>query len=245
MGKGAATPRPGRRTDLQFFKDYPLMSTPASFRRAALVLGLGGAALLSGCARDNEIDVRSGVGITASRSLCPPVGIPTHTGDVTLFDPSTSRDATAIDVVATITNLRTTCNDAGERVYVGTNFDVVASRRDAGPARDVTLQYYAAVVQGGSAVVAKDISQVTVRFAQGQTRGTATGTGGAYVDRAAVTLPDDIRQRITRRRRAGDEDAAVDPLSDPEVRTAVARATFELFIGFQLTQDQLQYNVTR
>jgi hypothetical protein len=69
--------------------------------------------------------------------------------------------------------------------------------------------------------------------------------GGAYVDRAAATLPDDIRERITRRRRAGEQDAAIDPLSEPDVRAAVARASFELLIGFQLTQDQLRYNVTR
>lgn len=209
-------------------------------------LGLAAAALvMGGCARDNEIDVGAGVGITASRTLCPAVGVPTHTGDVTMFDPATSRDSRAIDVVATITNLRTTCNDADSRVYVGSTFDVIATRRDAGPARDVVLPYYSAVVQGGTAVVAKDQNQVTVRFAAGQTRGSGTATAGAYVDRAAVTLPDDIRQRITRRRRAGQEDAAIDPLSEPDVRTAVARATFELLVGFQLTQEQLQYNVTR
>ncbi len=216
--------------------------TPARFAVFGLaVAGLG----LGACARDNEIDVSAGVGITASRTLCPAVGIPTHTGDVTLFDPATSRDAAAIDVVATITNLRTSCNDADARVYVGSTFDVVATRRDAGPAREVVLPYYSAVVQGGTAVVAKDQNQVTVRFDAGATRATASGTAGAYVDRAAVTLPDDIRERITRRRRAGQEDAAVDPLTEPEVRAAVARATFELLLGFQLTQDQLQYNVTR
>lgn len=213
-------------------------------RRAGLAVSLAAVAL-AGCARDNEIDISSGVGITASRNLCPAVGIPAHLGDVTLFDPANSRDAAAIDVVATMTNLRTTCNDQQERIYVATSFDVVATRRDAGPARDVTIPYFSSVVQGSTAVVAKDISQLTVRFAEGQTRATTTGTAGAYVDRAAVTLPDDIRQRITRRRRAGDQDAAIDPLSEPDVRAAVARATFELLIGFQLTQEQLQYNVTR
>lgn len=216
--------------------------TPA--RRAGLALILAATAL-AGCARDNEIDISSGVGITATRSVCPAVGIPAHLGDVTLFDPAGSRDAAAIDVVATMTNVRTSCNDQQERVYVGAQFDVMATRRDAGPARDVTIPYFSSVVQGSSAVVAKDVSQITVRFAAGQTRATASGTAGGYVDRAAATLPDDIRQRITRRRRAGDQDAAVDPLSEPEVRAAIARATFELLIGFQLTQEQLQYNVTR
>ena len=40
-------------------------------------------------------------------------------------------------------------------------------------------------------------------------------------------------------------DASIDPLSRPQVRDAVARATFEHLIGFQLTQDQLVYNATR
>ena len=50
---------------------------------------------------------------------------------------------------------------------------------------------------------------------------------------------------ITRNRRAGDDDAAIDPLTRPEVRAALARASFELLVGFQLTEDQLAYNATR
>ncbi len=52
-------------------------------------------------------------------------------------------------------------------------------------------------------------------------------------------------QTLTRPRKAGEADAAVDPLTDPAVRAAVASATFEHLIGFQLTQDQLSYNATR
>lgn len=221
--------------------------TPVFRHRRPVVLAtsIAVAAILSGCARNNEIDVSTGVGVTATRSLCPAVGVPSHTGDVTLFDPPASREAGAIDVVATITNVRTTCNDAAERVYVGATFDVLATRRDAGPARDVQIPYFSTVVQGGSAVVAKDTNMVTVRFAAGETRAQGNGIGGAYVDRSALELPEDIRRRITARRRAGDENAAVDPFSEPDIRAAVTRATYELLIGFQLTQDQLQYNVTR
>lgn len=213
--------------------------------KSLAVAGALAALALAGCAKDNEIDLSTGVGITSTRSLCPAVGVPNYTGDITLFDPSASRDAAAIDVVATITNVRTICNDAEARIYSGSTFDVIATRRDAGPARDVTLPYYSAVVQGGTAVVAKDDNQVTIRFAAGQTRATASASAGAYVDRAAATLPDEIRERITRRRRAGDQDAAIDPMSEPEVRAAVTRASFEVLIGFQLTAEQLQYNVTR
>ncbi|MEQ1686938.1 MAG: hypothetical protein ABL874_00010 [Sphingopyxis sp.] len=213
--------------------------------RAAPALVLCAALSLGGCAGDNELDLSSGVGITATRSLCPAVGVPVYTGDITTFDPADSRDARAIDVVASITNVRTTCNDLEARVYVGATFDVVATRRDAGPARDVALPYYSSILHGGTAVVAKDESVVNVHFADGQIRGTGHGTGGAYVDRSALELPADIRERITRRRRAGDENAALDPLSETDVRAAVVQATYELLIGFQLTQDQLQYNVTR
>ena len=43
----------------------------------------------------------------------------------------------------------------------------------------------------------------------------------------------------------GDPDAAIDPLADPTVREAVRRASFELLVGFQLTEQQLAYNATR
>ncbi len=223
-----------------------MMSSSLSSRKFVALLG-GAAALatVAGCAKDNDIDVSSGVGITSTRSACPAIAVPTYTGDITLFDPATSRDASAIDVVATITNLTPQCNEEGEKVYQLANFDVIATRRDAGPARTVTLPYFSTVVQGGTAVVSKRIGQVTVSFADGQVRGAGHGQAAAYVDRAAATLPADIQERITRKRKAGEEDAAVDPLSIPEVRTAVQRASFELLVGFQLTQDQLEYNVRR
>src|SRR3546814_3720928 len=83
-------------------------------------------------------------------------------------------------------------------------------------------------MQGGTAVVAKRLGQVAVTFAEGQVRGTGHGEASAYVDAAAATLPADIQDRITRKRKAGDADAAIDPLSLPEVKAAVQRASFEL-----------------
>jgi hypothetical protein len=94
-------------------------------------------------------------------------------------------------------------------------------------------------------VVTKRVGNVTVNFVDGQERAQASGEGSAYVDRAEATLPEDIRERITRKREAGDVDAAVDPLAEPDVKAAVARATFEVLVGFQLDQDQLAYNATR
>jgi hypothetical protein len=65
------------------------------------------------------------------------------------------------------------------------------------------------------------------------------------VNRGAATLPANVREILTRPRKPGEAEAAVDPLADPAVQQAVNNATFEHLIGFELTQDQLKYNATR
>ena len=217
-------------------------------RRALLiapVTALLAAGALAGCRSQGDIVVEQGVGITALRGVCPAVGVPLFLGDVTLFDPAGSVTADAMDVTATITDVRSSCNDAVDPVYASATFQVLGQRRDTNGARRVELPYFSTVVRGGDAVVAKRLGTVTLDFADGEARAQGAGTAAAYVDRAEATLPGDIRERITRRRKAGDEEAAIDPLTQPDVRTAIARATFELLIGFQLTEDQLRYNASR
>lgn len=199
--------------------------------------------VLGGCSTRGEVDATGG--ISAVRSACPAVAVPAGTGDVTLFDPVTSRDSTAIDVVASVTNLRSTCGDAGEQINTAVTFDVVARRTRADAARDVVLPYFVTVMRGGTAVVAKRIGSVTVHFDAGRDRAQASATGSAQIARAAATLPDSVRSELTKRRKAGDEDAAVDPLTRPDIRQAVLSATFETLVGFQLTDDQLKYNAQR
>lgn len=212
--------------------------------RAATLLPIAAVAL-AGCAKQGELVVGQGVGITSLRTKCPAVGIPDYTGDITLFREGGQQLASDIDVTANITNLRSTCNDTGERVYTAASFDVFARRTDTRGARQVSLPYFVTVLRGGSAVVTKQVAAVTLAFADGEERARASAKAGSYVNAAEATLPEDIRQKITRERKPGDPDAAIDPLSDPAVRAAVQRATFEMLIGFNLTQQQLGYNVTR
>lgn len=200
---------------------------------------------LTACAGDGDLDISSGVGVTATRTGCPVVAVPDGTGDITLFNPAGSHEASAIDVVATITKLRPSCNSSGERIYSAADFEVQARRISASGARTVTLPYFSTIVQGGTAVVAKRLGQVTLTFADGQDRATATGKAASFIDGSAARLPADIVERITRKRKPGDPDAALDPMADPEVRAAIQRASFEMLVGFQLTEDQLRYNVTR
>jgi hypothetical protein len=206
------------------------------------LLAFAAAAALSGC---NKIGTVEQGGIYITRSTCPQVGIPAGTGDITMFSPAGRTDSAAIDVVATITNLRANCTEDAAHVVSTASFDVVATRRDASEARQVTLPYYNVIAQGGSNIVAKKVGYVALDFATGSLRAQTNAQATGRVARGAVVLPEDVRRELTRNRRPGDADAAVDPLTDPKIRDAVAKATFEQLIGFQLTQEQLRYNATR
>jgi hypothetical protein len=214
------------------------------FRTRALPV-LVAVAALAGCAGEGELVLDQGVGITSVLSTCPAVGIPDYTGDITTFLPGEDRSTASLDVTAAITNLRATCNDSAEQVYSEATFEVHARRTDTRGARTVTLPYFVTVLRGGGAVVSKRVGQVTIAFADGQERAVGTGKAGSFVNRADAALPQDIREKITKRRRAGEVDAALDPLADPEVKAAIARTRFEMLVGFQLTEDQLKYNATR
>ena len=213
--------------------------------RTRLISAIALGALLAGCKSTGDIVVDDGVGISAVRSQCAAVGIPQNTGDVTTFRVPGDTTANNIDVVAAMTNVRSQCNDTGAKVFTNVSFIVQGRRTDTRGARTVTLPFYVVVLRGGKAVISKRVGQVSLVFADGQDRASATGQGGAYVDKAEATLPQDIRERITRKRRAGQEDAAIDPLAQPDVKAAIARATFDVLVGFQLSQDQLTYNATR
>ncbi len=191
---------------------------------------------LAGCQRNP---------LVVKRSACPAVAIPTYTGDVTLFRPGKAQDANNIDLVATITNVRDTCVESAAALATGARFDVVARRSDAVGARSVSLPVFATLVQGGNLIVSKQQFQVTLNFADGQTRTTSHAGARSSVASSEASLPAETQALINRKRKTGDVDAAVDPLSDPAVRAAIRAHSFELLLGFQLGEAALAYNVTK
>lgn len=217
--------------------------------------------VLAGCAnKDNEITAIGGsIGQEVKRTSCPAIGVPAYVSDVTLFNPPQSRDARAIDVVATIADVVGHCDDAEDNgkkpnrdaaaesptLSSTVTFRVDARRSDPHGARDVVLPYFAVVMHGGTSVASKSISRISVHFDDGKLTASATGQASGTVSRADATLPENIRNRLIRKRNADDADATVDPMTDPAVRAALAKASFELLVGFQLTQEQLAYNATR
>ena len=203
------------------------------------------AVLLAGCRHSGDITAENGGGIYSVRSACPLIGVPAGTGDITMFNPANSTDARAIDVSATITDVRATCVDSGNDVVSTATFTVVGLRRDAGPARQVVLPYFDVALQGSGRVVAKRVGQVALNFGEGRLHSWARVQATVRVNRGVATLPENVRRILTRPRKPGEAEAASDPLADPAIRTAVANATFEHLIGFQMTPEQLKYNATR
>jgi hypothetical protein len=201
--------------------------------------------LLAGCRHAGDVTADNGGGIYAVRSACPIVGIPTGTGDITLFNPEGSRDSGAIDVTASISQLRSYCQQSGSDEVSTVTFTVSGLRRDAGPARQVVLQYFDVALRGGSTVAAKEVGAVALNFPAGSQHASTTARASVRVNLSAASLPANVRAILTRPRKAGEAEAAIDPLAEPGVRAAVANATFEHLVGFQLTQDQLKYNATR
>jgi hypothetical protein len=198
--------------------------------------------LLAGCRAAGDIEDG---GVYAVRSACPIAGVPAGTGDVTLFNPPNSTDSRAIDVTAALSDVRAICQDVGNDVVSTATFTITALRRDPGPARQVVLPYFTVALQGGGKVAAKRVGQAVLNFGPGTLQAWTRVQATVRINRGVATLPANVREILTRRRKAGEAEAAVDPMTDPAVRAAVANATFEHLIGFQLTMDQLRYNATR
>lgn len=205
--------------------------------RKPYVLLILPALALSACGGGNPLEV--------TRSACPAIGVVQHASEVTLFAPETSRDASAIDVTAAITNVRATCSESHDRIVSQLTFDVVAQRANASGARAVTLPYFAVVLRAGDQLLSKELGSVTLQFADGAVRARSTASARGDVNRSAASLPDDITKEITRKRKPGDANASIDPLASPKVRQAVRNATFELLVGFQLGNDAIAYNIAK
>ena len=182
--------------------------------------------------------------LLVTRSLCPAVAVPNFTGDTTLFR-GDGTAASDIDLVATMTNVRGACVEGGDRIGTNVSFDVLARRVATAGARTISLPFFATVVQGGNLLVSKQVGAVTLSFADGAARTQATVHAHADVNRAATKMSEAINKKVNRVRKAGDLDAATDPFADPEVKAAVRAATFEVLVGFQLSDDALAYNASK
>jgi hypothetical protein len=114
-----------------------------------------------------------------------------------------------------MTQLRATCQDTGNDVVSTVTFTVVALRKDAGPARQVILPYFDVALRGGATIAAKQVGAVALNFPAGSQHTYTRGQATVRVNRGAAALPANVRAILTRPRKAGEADAAVDPMAEP------------------------------
>ncbi len=124
--------------------------TARKFAVPAILMLLGRTA-----APQPETSTRRG-GITAIRSACPSVAVPTYTGDITLFDPPASTASPAIDVVATLTQRPFRLRGCDRRYRQHRQLPHRGAPGAAPTAaRDVNLPYFTTVLRGGATIISK------------------------------------------------------------------------------------------
>ena len=116
--------------------------------RARALFALTAVAALSACSKEGELVLDQGVGVASVLTLCPSVGIPDFTGDVTTFRNPADTTIASLDVSAAMTDLRSECNDTADKIYSEASFTVNARRSDTRGARTVELPYFVTVVRG-------------------------------------------------------------------------------------------------
>ena len=114
-------------------------------------------------------------------------------------------------------------------------FTVTALRRDAGPARQLILPYFDVALRGGTHIEAKQVGAVALNFPAGSQHAMTRAQATIRVNRGAATLPANVRTILTRPRKAGQADAAIDPMSDPG--SAAGRRQFDLRTSGRLRAD--------
>lgn len=194
--------------------------------RSALALAALASLALAGCGTKTEKYQ------TAIRD-CPTISILGNTGTVTRFDGrDPSKDPYAFR--SDISGLRIKCDRERTRVDVDLSFLEVASRNDGVTQSTVDFPFFMAVLYRGQ-MIDKKVYTSSFSFGPDEKR-------KAVVESLSTTLhfagssPSAKEQEKLRKKRRRDP-AADGPRIDPQL------ADYEILIGFQLSKDELEYNV--
>jgi hypothetical protein len=175
--------------------------------------------LLVGCASGNPLEVR--------RTSCPALSVPTYTGTLTRFSQAGRYDAQDVQMVASIGELSDNCAENADGVNTAVSFKITATRPDKGPAQSVQLPYFITVLKDGETVIAKQVYGAALNFADGAMAGNASQV-------VTVKTPDVPLPPRPKKNNEVDEFA-------PPPKPAV----YEILVGFQLSEADAVYNISK
>jgi hypothetical protein len=174
---------------------------------------------LAACGSGNPLEVR--------RTSCPAVAVPKHTGTITRFAQAGRYDTQDVQLVAAIGQLDANCEETDSGVRTALSFNIVATRPAKGPAAAAQLPYFITVVKDGETLIAKQVYGASINFAEGATSANLP----QVVTIATPKIPLPPRPK---------KNNEIDEFAPPP-----KPALYELLVGFQLSDSEVVYNITK
>jgi hypothetical protein len=175
--------------------------------------------LLAACGTGNPLEVR--------RTSCPAIAVPKYTGTLTRFSQAGRFDVQDVLLVASIGQLDANCEETEAGVRTALSFNILATRPVKGPAEAVQLPFFVTVVKDGETLIAKQVYGASVNFADGA----ASANLSQVVTVATPKIP------LPPRPKKNNEFDEFAPPPKP--------AVYELLVGFQLSDSDVVYNITK
>jgi hypothetical protein len=175
--------------------------------------------LLAACGSTNPLEVR--------RTSCPALSVPMHTGSLTRFDQAGRFDTQDVRLVASIAQLSDNCVENDNGVNTAVSFTINASRSAKGSAESVQLPYFITVVKDGETLIAKQVYGASLDFADGALTGNVRQV--VTVKTPEVPLPPKPQKNNE-----------IDEFAPPP-----KPAVYEILVGFQLTDADVIYNISK
>ncbi len=174
---------------------------------------------LAACSSGNPLEVR--------RTSCPALAVPKHTGTLTRFAGPGRFDVQDVQITASINQLSDVCVEDANAVHTSVSFNILATRPAKGPSAAVELPYFVTIVKDGETLIAKQIYSTSLTFAQD-----AISTSQRQViSTTTPTVP------LPPKPKKSNE---IDEFSPPP-----KPAVYEILIGFQLSDAEAVYNITK
>jgi hypothetical protein len=175
--------------------------------------------LLAACSSANPLEVR--------RTSCPAIAVPKHTGTLTRFSQAGRFDAQDVVLVASLGQLDANCVETDAGVRTALSFNIVATRPAKGPAEAAQIPYFITVVKDGETLVAKQVYGASLSFADGA----SSASLSQVVTVATPTIPLPPKPK---------KNNEIDEFAPPP-----KPAIYELLVGFQLSDSDVVYNITK
>ncbi len=180
-----------------------------------LALSLG----LAACNTAKPLEVR--------RTSCPAIAVPKHTGTLTRFAQAGRFDTQDVQLVASIGQLDSNCVETDDGVRTAVSFNIVATRPAKGPAAAAQLPFFVTVVKDGETLIAKQVYGASLSFADGA----ASSSQSQVVTVATPKIPLPPKPK---------KNNEIDEFAPPP-----KPAVYELLVGFQLSDSEVVYNITK